>query len=419
MRFLQKGPLANSGFRRLWISGFISELGDWMFMVAMPVYVFQLTGSVSATATNFIVDLLPSLLLSPVAGVLADRWDRRRLMLMVSAAQVAALLPLLTVHDSGQLFVINIVTAGQSALATMFQPAKYALLPTLVAREDIPAANGLSSLNGNLARLFGASLGGFVLGWFGLNGILVADAASFLLAILLLIRPFAVGRQVSDHQPVWRAWLEGLQEIRRRRGLRAMLMTVALMGMAQGLFAVLFIVFVTQRLGGDESDTGLLRGVQAIGGMLGGAFIGALARRTDPRRLLGWSLLCFALMTAFTWNSSYLTTSISWFVGVFAVLGAPGVAAFVGRMSVTQMHTQDATRGRVLATLQSVFDGSQAVGMVLAGALVARIGLPAALDIQAGLLAAAGLLTLWYVQRPADVPAPWEDHRPTLEVAQP
>ncbi|HWO58846.1 MAG TPA: MFS transporter, partial [Umezawaea sp.] len=91
------GPLANPGFRRLWTAGFVSEIGDWVLQVAMPVYVYQLTGSVSATATTFVVALLPSLALSPVAGVLADRWDRRRLMLLVSLLQALALLPLLAV----------------------------------------------------------------------------------------------------------------------------------------------------------------------------------------------------------------------------------------------------------------------------------------------------------------------------------
>ncbi|MGW0337635.1 MFS transporter [Streptomyces sp. NPDC003011] len=415
MTFSLKGPMAHPGFRRLWISGFISETGDWMFMVAMPVYVYQLTGSVGATATNFLVELLPALLLSPVAGVLADRWDRRRTMVWVSLAQVLALLPLLTVQGPDQVFVVNIVTAVQAALATVFQPAKYALLPSLVERDEVPAANGLISLNGNLARLGGASLGGFVLGWFGLTGIVVADAATFLLAIGLLLRPFGVTRKVPAHQTAWRAYLEGLREIRNRPGLRAMVVTVALMGLAQGLFAVLFVVFVTDRLGGGESDTGLLRGVQAIGGMAGGLLVGTLARRIEPGRLLGWSLVVFSVMTAATWNSAYITTTMGWFVGLFAVLGAPGIAAFAGRMSVTQMHTQDATRGRVLASLQSIFDGSQALGLVCAGTLVAWIGLPLALDVQATLLGVAGLVALWNIRK---VVAPAEEPTPAMDAAR-
>ncbi|MFE5675544.1 MFS transporter, partial [Streptomyces erythrochromogenes] len=129
--------MANPDFRRLWTAGFVSETGDWIFMIAMPVFVYQLTGSVTATATNFILELLPGLLLSPVAGVLADRWDRRRLMIGVSLLQVLVLLPLLAVDGPGQLYLVNLVTCAQAALATIFQPAKYALLPSVVAPEDV------------------------------------------------------------------------------------------------------------------------------------------------------------------------------------------------------------------------------------------------------------------------------------------
>ncbi|MEU6314794.1 MFS transporter [Streptomyces sp. NPDC047014] len=388
--------MANRDFRRLWTAGFVSETGDWIFMIAMPVFVYQLTGSVAATAANFIVELLPGLLLSPVAGVLADRWDRRRLMIGVSLVQVVVLLPLLAVDGPGDLYLVNAVTCAQAALATLFQPAKYALLPSVVAPRDVAAANGLASLNGNLARLLGASCGGFVVAGLGLPGVLVLDAVSFLLAVALLARPFAVTQPEAVREPVWRAWVAGLREIRDRRGLRLMVLPVGLIGLAQGLFAVLFVVFVTERLGGGEGETGLLRGVQAIGGMAGGALIGSLARRTDPGRLLGWALLVFSGMTALTWNSAYVTTAIWFQAALFAVLGAPGIGVFAGRMAIVQLHTSDATRGRVLASFQSVFDGFTALGMALAGALAGLLGLPLALDVQAALLGTAGLLALWH-----------------------
>jgi MFS family permease len=405
MNFSAKGPLTNPGFRRLWIAGFISELGDWMFMVSIPVFVYLLTDSVSATATNFMLELLPAIVLSPMSGLLADRWDRRRLMVGLMLVQIAALLPLFTVDGPEDLIVINIVTAVQSALVSVFQPAKHSLMPNLVTRDDIPAANGLISLNGNLARLIGGSIGGIVLAGSGLTGVLLVDIVSFLLAVTLLLRPFGVHREPPVRQPVWRAWLEGLREITTRGELRSVVLPVGLMGLAQGLFAVLFVVFVTDRLGGGESEVGLLRGVQAIGGMLGGAVVGTLARRFAPGRLLGYSLLVFAAWTAGTWNSAYFTTSIAWFVGLFAVAGAPGVAAFVGRMSVVQLHTEDATRGRVLASMQSVFDGFQLFGMLVAGTLVAWVGLPATLNVQAGMLALAGLLALLWHGRSKDTAA--------------
>jgi Na+/melibiose symporter-like transporter len=389
-----RGPLANPGFRRLWIAGFVSEIGDWVLQVAMPVYVYQLTGSVSATATTFVVALLPSLALSPVAGVLADRWDRRRLMLLVSLLQAAALLPLLAVRGVGDLVLVNVVVACQAGLAAVFEPARSALLPSLLDRDELPAANGLIGLNANLARLLGASLGGVLLGYGGLPAVLFADFASFLLAALLLVRRFDVDPPVVRHPPVLKAWVEGLREITRRRQLRFMVVLIGLMSAAQGLFVVLFVVFVTDRLGGGEAETGLLRGVQAIGGVLGGLLVGVLVRKLVAGRLLGWALLVFGLLTAVVWNAAYLTTALPVYLVAFAAVGAPGVVIGAGMVSVLQQHTEDATRGRVLSSFFSLFDGFQALGMVVAGALVVPFGLPALLDAQAGLYVLAGLLAL-------------------------
>jgi MFS family permease len=388
------GPLANPGFRRLWTAGFVSEIGDWVLQVAMPVYVYQLTGSVSATATTFVVALLPSLALSPVAGVLADRFDRRRVMLLISLLQAVALLPLLAVRGAEDLVLVNLVTACQAGLAALFEPARSALLPSLLARDQVAAANGLIGVGVNLARLLGASLGGVLLGYAGLPGVLLADALSFLLAASLLVRGFGVTTLAAHHPPVLRAWVEGLREIAARRQLRFTVSLVGLMAMAQGLFVVLFVVFVTERLGGGEAETGLLRGVQSVGGLLGGVLVGVLARKFVAGRLLGWALLAFGLLSALMWNSAYLTTALPYYLVVFAVLGAPGVVGGVGLMSVLQLHTSDATRGRVLSSFFSLFDGFQALGMIVAGALVVPFGLSALLDAQAGLYVLAGLLAL-------------------------
>ncbi|XVS67213.1 MFS transporter [Actinosynnema sp. CA-299493] len=382
------GPLGVPAFRRLWVAGFVSEIGDWVLLVALPVYVYQRTGSAAATATTFVVALLPSLALSPLAGVLADRWDRRKLMLLVSLAQAVSLLPLLT----GDLVLVNVVTAVQAGLAALFEPAKNALLPTLVPRDQVPAANGLVGLNANLARLVGASLGGLLLGCTGLPGVVLADVASFLLAAALLATLGTADPVRPAGKPAWRAWLDGLREI--RGPLRPMVAVVGSMAIGQGLFVVLFVVFVTDRLGGGATEVGLLRGVQAVGGLLGGLLVGALARRLAPGRLLGVSLVGFALVAALGWNGPHVTTALVFYLAAFVVVGVPGVVAGAGMMSVLQLHAPDEVRGRVMATFVSLYDGGQALGMVLAGALTPVLGLSVLLNGQAAFYLVAGVLAL-------------------------
>jgi MFS family permease len=403
-----RGPLAVPAFRRLWVAGLVAETGDWGLRIALPVVVLQLTGSATATAATLVLGLLPGVLLGPVAGVLADRWDRRRLVLWAMVAQGLALLPLLAVDHADDLLVVNLVTAAQSGLAALVEPARNALLPTLVDEDDVLAANGLVGLGNNLARLVGASLGGLLLGLTGLPGVLAVNVASFGLAAALLVRPLRAHTR-PERAPVLRAWLAGLAEIRHSAALRVTLLVFALVAVAQGVFTVLFVVFVTERLGGGGTEVGLLRGVQAVGALAAGAALGAIVRRWRTDVVLGGSLVAFAVLAALTWNGPHVTTALGWYVLLFAAMGAPGLVGISALLTVLQEHTADEVRGRVMSSAFTLFDALQAAGMLLGGALVAPFGLIAVLDAQAGFYLLAGVVVLValrrVVERPAAVPA--------------
>src|ERR1700761_5129429 len=126
------GALSVPAFRSLWAAGLISDTGDWLLLVALPIVVYQLTGSAVGTAAAFAAELGPGIVLAPLGGRLADSLDRRRMMIALSALQAAALLPLLLVRDGRGLAIAYAVIVVQSSLAALFDPAKNALLPTLV-----------------------------------------------------------------------------------------------------------------------------------------------------------------------------------------------------------------------------------------------------------------------------------------------
>ena len=127
-----RGPLSVPAFRTLWAAGLISDTGDWLLLIALPIVVYQLTGSAVGTAAAFAAELLPGIALAPLGGRLADTVDRRSLMIVLSAVQAVALLPLLLVHDRDGLAIVYAVIVAQSSLAALFDPAKNALLPALV-----------------------------------------------------------------------------------------------------------------------------------------------------------------------------------------------------------------------------------------------------------------------------------------------
>jgi Na+/melibiose symporter-like transporter len=189
-------------------------------------------------------------------------------------------------------------------------------------------------------------------------------------------------------------WVDGLRVTVGDRELRWGLVVNGLAAVAQGIFTVLFVVFVARVLGGDGADVGLLRGVQAIGGLLGGVLVVGLAGRLEPGRLLGVSLLVFAAVDLAIWNGPALTTAGWLYLGLFVAAGIPGIGVLTGLTALVQERTADAYLGRVFATYLGSFNGLMAVGMLLGGLLGDAVGVVAVLNGQAGLYLLAGVVAV-------------------------
>lgn len=169
-----------------------------------------------------------------------------------------------------------------------------------------------------------------MLGFGGLGWVVVAYLGVLVIGSALLARPFprvAAPKAAGPHEPVVRAWIDGLREIGREGRLRLAGVVVVLTSLAQGMFLVLFVVFVLDILDGTEGDVGLLRGVQALGGLAAGFAVATVARKVAPVALLGWGGLALGLLSAVIWNLPALTASLGVFIGLFGLVGAPGVLA--------------------------------------------------------------------------------------------
>jgi MFS family permease len=389
--------LRQRDFRSLWLAGLVSDGGDWMLLIALPIVVYGLTGSALGTSGAFIAELAPGMVLAPLAGRLADRLDRRRLMLTITVAQALTLLPLLAVHSRAQLPIVYGVIVAQASFAAMFDPAKNALLPTLLAPSELVSGNSLIALNQALGRLAGGPLGGLLLAAGSLRTIVIADAVSFLVAARLIARlpprptePLSAiagpgSRQPGDARPSFRSVLGDAR-------VRAGLLVAFVAEIAQGIFVVLFILFVARRLHGGSSEIGLLRGVQAIGAIGGGLALSMLARARAPGALIAGAAVAFGAVDLTIWNGPALTTATAVYAGLFILAGAPGVVLDTGLVSLFQLAGPDGTRGRRFGALGLVSNAGQAIGMLAAGTLTAQLGLMALLNAQGLLYLTSGIL---------------------------
>ncbi|WP_305789973.1 MFS transporter [Symbioplanes lichenis] len=389
--------LAVPAFRRLWIAGLVSDAGDWLLFIALPLVVLDLTGSALGTSFAFLLELAPPVLLAPIAGRLADRLPRRRIMLVAILAQAGSLLPLLAVHDRADLPLLYGVIVAHATFAAFFEPAKNAMLPGLVGPDRAVSANALVGLNNDLGRIVGGPLGGVLLAVAGLGGVVLADIATYVIAAALVATlPWSGGIRADGGRATEpaRAPRGGLLGVLADPASRAPIAVAFVASVAQGLFVLLFVFFVTDVLGGAAADVGVLRGVQAIGAIAAGLVLGLLGARLDIRRLTVAGCVVFTLLTALTWNLSFVTHTVAVYGVLFAVMGAPGVLMGAGLTSLLQRASGDHRRGSAFAAFGLAQAAGQVLGLLAAGALQGAAGTLPLLEVQAGAYAVAALLAL-------------------------
>lgn len=403
----QRSPLRQRDFALVWASSFVSDAGDWLLMIALPLFAFAVTGSALGASTVFIAELLPTLVLGSFLGVLVDRWDHRRTMIVVNLLQGVFLLPLLFA-TAGHIWIVYVVAAIEACLAALFNPARQALVPRLVGPDQLGTGNSLMAVSENLARLIGSPLGGLAFATIGLPGVVMVDAATYVVSAVLvaLSRPLPAPDSAAEgpEGPLprihfLRQWVDGLSTIRRTRPLGTIAVITLLGQFAQGIFLVLFIVYVVKQLDAGDTAVGLLRGVQAIGGVAGGLLVGMLIRRFSPQALVGWGFVLFGAISMLTWNLYSVTTALWVYVALFIVVGIPAVATSAGEITIVQKVTPPDALGRVIASVQTLGGAAQGLGLLAAGLLVEHLDVVSILNGQATVYILCGVIGLVFLGR--------------------
>jgi MFS family permease len=411
--------LRTGNYTRLWLGGLISLIGDWALIVGLPIYIFLLTGSVLALSITLLAASLPPVLFGSLAGVFVDRWDHKRTMVVTNLLLALGLLPLLLVRSADLVLIVYLVAFVEGTLEQFYVPAQNALLPRLVAEERLVAANSLIAVSSNLARLIGPALGGLIAAQLGLNGIVVIDAATFLLAALLIAgiaTPRAIPQPVTPSEAaierekqgiahVWREWIGGLRVIAGERTLAVLLPLFAIMSLGEGVFGVLYPIYVYQALRGGPQEIGTLMSAQAVGGLIGGLIVGWAGARMMSRWAIGVCAALFGLIDLAIFNAPTLVpfgeslagaeigVPLFWLVvGLFVAVGVPGIGAMMGMQSLLQARAPDAYRGRIFGALGAVMGLSRLIGVVIAGLVTTDANLITVLNIQGFGYVVAGLL---------------------------
>jgi MFS family permease len=374
-------------FRLLWCGTVISSLGSWLLTLAIPAHVLLVTGSLRDTGLTLAAQYLPMLILGPVAGVLTDRWNRRRLMVAANAFCATAVAAMLLGTSAGRCWVLYAALIAETSGGVLYAPAAQACTPAIVGTGTaLSSANALNSFAAGAVRLIGGLLGGILLATCGITWLICADSLSYLASAAAIFLTSRTASQRADTlatvKDVARGLAEGVRVMRGQPAARALLPITVIFLAANASLSAVLIAFGVRRLGGSE-HTGFLLASLGVGFLLGAPVIHALLDRAQPRNLLTVTLTA----TAAAYLALFTSGSLAVALPAAAAVGMFGSMSQVIPQNTMQRHIPNAALGRV----SSVFLTGEAAATLI-GALAGPF-LAQAAHIP-GLAAVASLLTV-------------------------
>lgn len=398
-----RSALSSKAFRRLFAGTMASNVGTWMQNVTLISLAYSLTGDAWFTGLITFAQLGPMLFLSPFGGALADRIDRRVLIVTLSSVQMAlsfVLAAVVAFDDSPNRAVLVLVVAGIGCAVAINGPTANALLPTLVPRTDLQPAIALNSFSMNTSRVVGPLLGGLVgaLGGaatvFAVNGLTYLFVIGALLSVSVDFSPS--GR--SGDGPIEQLRV-GLRAARSDRIITRVLMTISLMSLCSLVFIYQMPVLAEERLGLTGWQFNLLFSAFALGAASGALSMGSWLSGRDRALTTRVGLGVFAVaLGAFA-----LSTVVAASFAIAVLLGASYFIIVTALATTLQMRVDDSVRGRVMGLWMMAWAGLVPLGGLIAGPVIDAVGIAPVLIFGA---AVAALLAVLVDLRDPDLPTP-------------
>jgi MFS family permease len=367
--------LRHRNFQLFFAGQLISLIGTWMQTVAQSWLVYRLTGSALLLGMVGFASQIPVFIMAPVGGIVADRFNRRRVVIATQTASMilAAILALLTITGRVQVWQVMVIAAGLGVVNAFDIPARQAFLIDMVGREDLMNAIALNSSMFNGARIIGPAIAGILVASIGEGWCFFANAVSYIAVIigLLLMRITRAANLAHQGSPLENI-LEGFAFARNTGPIRAILLLLGLVSFVGMPYVVLMPVFADQILHGGARGLGILMCATGVGALLGAA---SLAARVGVRGLgkliaicaggFGASLICFSFSKVF-WLSTVLLLPV----------GFSMMVQMASSNTLIQAMTPDHLRGRIMSVYSMMFMGLAPFGALSAGAIAHHLGAP-------------------------------------------
>ncbi len=396
----------NHKFRMLWLGQVVSQMGDWFDTIAVYTLALQLTGSSRSVALIMVARFLPSVVMGPLSGVVADRFSRRSIMIASDVMRALVVLGFLFVRRPDQMWLVYTLTVLQLAFSAFFEPAKTAAIPSIVSDRELLPANAIASVTWSIMLTTGAAIGGVVTGLFGTNVAFVLDSLTFLASAVLISRVHFPKRPEREKSKLTVAkaigltdTIEGAQYVKQRSRVFAYLMVKTGWGFGGGIMTLLAVFGERVFPVGGKTATGIgvlftARGIgTAIGPIVARRWVGET--RKQMQNSIGIAFLIGGVFyIAFGTSRSFVLALLC-----LLIAHAGGSILWVFSTVLLQKTVEDKFRGRVFAAELALVTLTMAASNYIVGEMIDRFGFsPRVVTVVVGsFFLVPG--TLWFVTR--------------------
>lgn len=388
---MEKSLFHNRTFMIVWLGQTISTVGDILFSLALMWWIVETTGSGLAMSASALATGLPRVLLGPVAGVLADRFDRRGLMVLTNLLSALTTLGIVLLYANG-IFSLPLIIGSAAilgAVAAVHLPCFEATIPSIVSETELTRANSLFQSSRSVAGIVAPGLSGLIIAVFGVGASIFVNSLTFLIAGGSLLLVSLPSPKVSSQKGLLRQSMEGFRFIFDKKLLYSMLLFFAVINLTLSPLGIALPILILQVLAAGPALLGIFGSSQSLGVLLGSSLLSAfprLARRCGLLVIICIIAAGLSIMLLGIWPSAAVLLISGFFIGFSIVI------AQISSQYIWQRETPNEVRGRVFAARYTFSAALQPVGLAVAGPVIDVVGPAALLAVGGGLCAACGFI---------------------------
>ncbi len=395
-----KSLFKNKSFVKLWLAGFLSMLGDYVFSISLYIWVYGSTGSMVALSSSIFFQFLPRLIMSPIAGIVVDRFDRKKVLIIADLLRAFILLNLFFIQNTEKLIIVYLIILFNSAITMIARPAKSAVVPLVIKKELLIKYNSFKELTESLVLVLGPAIGG-ILAATGFSFVISIDVLSFIVSAIListisLKETTQTQERVNNKKITFSGELKYVVNLFRANHVFSGIASITvLMALAQGGINVLFLPFLLQVVKASEVQFGIVLAFQGMGSVIGSILAGAYSNYSKANWIIGGGAFCSGV--ALLIYTTFPILNIVFFVALLEGIAIMGVFIFIP--SLVQRSFKEEHLGKVFGILDSFESGSLLISMGLSGILAGFWGIRLTFYILAMLYLIAGTIGIYLLRK--------------------